>query len=117
MALAATLAAVFITLAVSAPSARAADRQKIITGRVLKIDKKERQMLVADRSSEKLYLVRVARGATFRITFGRNMQMSAATLDDVDPNNAVLLRCDRNEKEHFAKLDDGREVIVLTAAH
>ena len=117
MALAATLAAVFITLAVSAPNASASHRSQIIAGRVLKIDKKERQMLVADRSSEKLYLIRVARGATFRITFGRNMQMSAATLDDVDPNNAVLLRCDRNEKEHFAKLDDGREVIVLTAAH
>jgi hypothetical protein len=117
IALAATLEMAFMMVAVSAPSAKASSRYQIITGRVLKIDKKERQMLVADRSSKKLYLVRLAKEATFQITFGRNSQMSAATLNDVDPANAVLLRCARDEKEHLAKLDDGREVIVLTAAH
>ncbi len=117
IALAATLVMASIMLAASAPGAKASSRYQIITGRVLKINKKERQMLVADRSSKKLYLVRVAKEATFQITFGRNSQLSAATLGDVDPNNAVLLRCTRDEKEHFAKLDDGREVTVLTAAH
>lgn len=117
IALAATLAIAFITLAVSVPSAKASSRYQIIAGRVLKIDKKERQMLVADRSSKKLYLVNVAKEATFQITFGRNAQLSAATLNDVDPNNAVLLRCAQDEKEHLARLDDGRQVIVLTAAH
>ena len=117
IALTATLAMTFMILAVSAPSAAASSRYQIMTGRVLKIDKKEQQMLVADRSSEKLYLIRVTKEATFKITFGRNSQMSAATLNDVDPGNAVLMRCARDEQEHLARLDDGREVIVLTAAH
>ena len=117
IALAATLAMALMSLATSAPSAKASSQYQIITGRVLKIDKKDRQILVADRSSEKLYLVRVAKDATFKVTFGRNSQMSAATINDVDLHNAVLMRCVRDEAEHLARLDDGREVIVLTAAH
>ena len=117
IALAATLAMTSIMLAAGVPSAQAESRYQLITGRVLKIDKKERQMLVADRSSKKLSLVRLSKEATFQVTFGRNSQLSAATLEDVDTGNAVLLRCARDEKEHYARLDDGREVIVLTAAH
>jgi hypothetical protein len=117
IALAATFAIAFITLATSAPRAEASNRYQLIAGRVLKIDRQGRRMLIADQSSKKLYLVNVAKEASFKITFGKNMQMSAVTLDDVDPNNAVWLRCTRTDKEHFARLDDGREVIVLTAAH
>ena len=109
--------AALIMIAAAAPSARATGRYQVITGRVLKIDRKERQMIVADRASEKLYLVRVDKEATFQITFGRNSQMSAATLDDLDSGNGVRLNCTRDEKEHFAKLDGGREVIVMRAAH
>jgi hypothetical protein len=115
IALAASLAVMLITLAV--PTASASTPEQIITGRVLKIDIKGRQMLVADRSSNKLYLVNVPREARFKILFGKHMQLSAAALEDVDIRNAVRLRCASEEKERFSRLSDGREVIVLRAAH
>ena len=117
LAFAAALTLTVITLASSAPDASASTRYKIITGRVLKIDKKERQMLVADRSSKKLYLVNVSEEASVKVTFGRSMHLSAAGFDDVDRNNRVELRITRTQKEHLSRLYDGREVIEVTAAH
>ncbi len=117
IAFAAALAITLITLTASAPNASASTRYQIITGRVLKVDKNARQMLVADRSSKKLYLVNVPEWAGFKITFGRNMHMSEPGLKDVDRNNRVELRIARTEKEHFARLYDGREVIEVNAAH
>jgi hypothetical protein len=78
---------------------------------------KERQMLVAERSTKKLYLVNVPEEASFKVTFGRSMQLRAASLEDVDRNNRVELRIKRTEKEHLTMLYDGREVIEVTAAH
>ena len=117
IAFAAVLTLTLITLTTIAPNASASTRHQIITGRVVKIDMKERQILVAERSTKKLYLVNVPEEASFKVTFGRNMQLSAAGLEDVDRNNRVELRITRKEKEHFSMLYDGREVIEVTAAH
>ena len=117
IAFAAALTLTAITLTASAPNASASNRHQIIAGRVLKIDRKERQMLVADRWSKKLYLVNVPERASIRITFGRSMQMSQPGLEDVDRNNRVELRVTRTEEEHSSRLYDGREVIEVTAAH
>jgi hypothetical protein len=117
IAFAAALALTLITLTTIAPNASASARQQIITGRVVKIDMQGRQVLIADRSSNRLYLVNVPEEASFKILFGKNMQLSAAALEDVDLQNTVSLRCAREEKEHFSMLHDGREVIVLRAAH
>jgi hypothetical protein len=116
IAFAAALALTLITLTTIAPNASASARQQIITGRVVKIDTQGRQMLVADRSSNRLYLVNVPEEASFKILFGKNTQLSAASLEDVDLENIVSLRCAREEKELFSMLHDGREVIVLRAA-
>lgn len=117
IAFAAVLTLTLITLTTSAPNASASTRYQTITGRVLKIDMKERQMLVADRWTKRLYLVNVPERASIRITFGRNMQLSAPGLEDVDRNNRVELRVTRTEKEHLSRLYDGREVIEVNAAH
>ncbi|HJQ70412.1 MAG TPA: hypothetical protein VKA70_15650 [Blastocatellia bacterium] len=117
IALAVALTLTLITLTTSAPNASASTRYRVIAGRVIKKDMKERQMLVADRSSKKLYLINVAEDASFKITFGRNMQLSAAGLKDVDRNNRVELRITRTDKEHLSRLYDGREVIEVDAAH
>lgn len=117
IAFAAVLTLTVITLTASAPDASASTRYRIITGRVLKIDMKERQLLVADRSSKKLYLVNVPERASIRIRFGRSMQMSEPGLKDVDRNNRVELRVTRTEEELSSRLYDGREVIEVTAAH
>jgi hypothetical protein len=111
------VALAFTALAVAGGSASASTSQQIITGRVLKIDIKQRQMLVAARSSKRLYLVNVPDEARLKILFGRNMQLSEAALEDVDINNVVWLRCAREDKEHYSRLQDGREVTVLRAAH
>jgi hypothetical protein len=117
IAFAAALALTLITLTTGTPNASASTHQHIITGRVVKIDMQERQMLVADRTSKKLYLVNVPKEASLKILFGKNMQLSAPALEDVDLQNTVLLRCASEEKEHFSRLHDGREVIALRAAH
>jgi hypothetical protein len=117
IAFAAVLTLTLITLTTSAPNASASTRYQTITGRVLKIDMKERQMIVADRWTKRLYLVNVPERASIRITFGRNMQLSAPGLEDVDRNNRVELRVTRTEKEHLSRLYDGREVIEVNAAH
>ena len=117
IAFAAALTLTLITLTTTAPNASASTRYRTLTGRVLKINKKERQMLVADRSSKKLYLVNVPETATIRITFGRNTQLSAPGFKDVDRNNRVEFRVAHTEKEHLSRLYDGREVIEVIAAH
>ena len=110
IAFAAAIMFAFCSLAFAAP----ASKHVTIYGRVLKIDKQERTMLVADQWTKKLYLVNVAEGATFKITFGQNMKMSQPGFRDANKNDKVRIICRRADKEHLAKLDDGSEAIVLT---
>ena len=115
-----SIAAAF-TLALSAfahaaPKAERANKYFTVAGTVLKINKAEHTMLVADRSSAKLYLVNFPEGTTFKITFGRYMRMSEPGLEDVFIRERVAIRCLRGDKEHLALLPDGRPVIALTSA-
>jgi hypothetical protein len=87
-----------------------------ISGRVLKVDKKERTLLLTDQRTKKLYLVSVPEGATFKVTFGQNMNMSQSEFGDANKNDRVRILCERHDKEHLAKLADGGEAIVLTVA-
>ena len=107
---AATILLAFCSLAFAAPT----DKHITIYGRVLKIDRHERTMLVSDQWTKKLYLVNVPEGATFQITFGQNMKMSQPGFRDANKNDKVRIICRRADKEHLAKLDDGSEAIVLT---
>ena len=109
---AATLLLAFCSLAFAAPTGK----HVTIYGRVLKIDKHERTLLVSDQWTKKLYLVNVPEGAIFTITFGQNMKMSQPGFDDANKNDRVRLSCKRVDKEHLAKLADGSEAIVLTVA-
>ncbi len=108
--IAATIMLAFCSLAFAAP----AGKHVTIYGRVLKVDKQERTLLVSDQWTKKLYLVNVPEGATFKITFGQNMKMSQPGFGDTYKNDWVNLRCSRVDKEHLAKLDDGSQAIVLT---
>jgi hypothetical protein len=104
------------TLALAAPKSERANKYFRVAGTVLRIDKHDRTLLVADRSSEKLYLIEVPDGATFKITFGRNMLMARPGFDDVIAKERVEIRCIREDTEHLARLEDGRSVIRLMAA-
>ncbi len=104
------------TLALAAPKAERASKYFSVAGRVLEINKNDRTLLVADRLSEKLYLIAVPEGVSFKITFGRYMRMAEPGFDDVFIRERVEIRCMRSDTEHLAQLKDGRLVIRLTAA-
>ncbi len=105
------------TLALAAPKAERASKYFSVAGAVLEINKNDRTLLVADRLSEKLYLIAVPEGVSFKITFGRYMLMAEPGFDDVDISERVEIRCMRSDKEHLARLDDDRQVALLTATH
>jgi hypothetical protein len=115
-ALAVTLVLTLATVAMSAPKSERARKYLTISGRVLQIDREARTLLVTEYWSKKLYLVKVPEGESFKITFGLNMRSVAPQLWEVHRNDRVLMRCIRTA-EHLAQLDDGREVVVMTAAH
>ena len=116
VALAITLVLAFATLATSAPKSEGARKQLKIEGRVLQINKEARTLLVADRWSDKLYLVSVPKDETLKITFGLKMNLAEANFRDVNQDDRVRVRCIRSQ-EHLARLDDGRQVTVLAVAH
>ncbi|MFY9608790.1 MAG: hypothetical protein WAU45_09280 [Blastocatellia bacterium] len=114
--LAASIVLALSSLALAAPRAEAASKYYKVTGRVLKIDAKERTLLVADRTNDRLYLVRMPEGATLKITWGRYMRMAEPGFGDVFKKDRVEIRCFRPDAEHLAQLEDGRKAIKLTAA-
>ncbi|HJZ67371.1 MAG TPA: hypothetical protein VKF81_04425 [Blastocatellia bacterium] len=105
------------TIAIAAPKAQRANKYFTVAGTVIRIDKQNRTLLVADRRSEKLYLIEVPEGATFKITFGRYMRMARPEFGDVIARERVEIRCFRTDAEHLARLDDGRVAVRLIAAN
>ena len=112
-----TLMLAFATVAMSAPKTARASKYLTVEGQVLQINQAGRTLLVSDYWSKKLFLVTVPKGEGFRITFGMNMKTPEPELKDVHRNYRVRMRCIRTDKERLARLDDGREVVVMTAAH
>ena len=114
-----SIAATFIlalsAVAHAAPKAERANKFFTVTGTVLQIDKKGHTFLVKDSSSAKLYLIEMPEGATFKITFGRYMEMREPGFEDVYIKERVEIRCVRGDEEHLSLLPDSRPVIALTA--
>lgn len=118
IALSITLLLALATVAMSAPKSERAKKFLTIEGRVLQVNRAARTLIVSDLWSKKLYLVNVPKGETFRITFGLYMKTPEPGIENVRRNDRVRMRCIRSsDKEHLARLDDGREVVVLTATH
>lgn len=103
-------------LAAAAPKTERANKYFIAAGTVIQIDKKDRTFLVADRLSNKLYLIEVPEAALFKIAFGRYMRMAEPGFEDVRIGERVEFRCTRGSTEHLARLDDGRSAVKLAAA-
>jgi len=104
------------TLALAAPKAERANKYFKVAGTVIQIDNKDRTLLVADRLSNKFYLIEVPEAVTFKITFGRYMRMAEPGFGDVNIGERVEIRCERGSTEHLARLEDGRSVMVLSTA-
>ena len=104
------------TLALAAPKTERANKYFKVAGTVIQIDNKDRTLLVADRLSNKVYLIEVPEAVTFKITFGRYMRMAEPGFGDVNIGERVEIRCERGSTEHLARLEDGRSVTVLSAA-
>jgi hypothetical protein len=105
----------FATVAMSAPKSDKSSKKITIEGRVLEVNKDARTLLVSDRWSKRLYLVSVPNGETFKITFGMYMKTAEPGFEQVRKNDRVRMRCVRANKDHLARLDDQREVMMLTA--
>jgi len=103
-------------LAMGAPKTERAKSEITVYGRVLKVDTKARTLLISDHSSKKLYLVTMPEGTRFEVFFGIGRSYDSPTLENVQKSDIVRVRCIRPDQEHLARLDDGREVAVLTAA-
>jgi len=103
------------SVGMSATKTQPADKRFTLTGRVLSVDRKAGTMLVNDQWSEKLYLVKVPDGTTFKITFGIHMNRAEAGIWLVNPNDHVNVECRRSTQERLAKLEDGRQAILLIA--
>jgi hypothetical protein len=99
-----------------APKTERAKSEINVYGRVLKIDSKERTLLISDHWSKKLYLVTMPEGARFKVFFGICRAYDNPTFDNVYKTDIVRVRCVRTDQERLARLDDGRQVVVLTAA-
>ena len=114
--IAAMFAVVTLGLAMGAPKTDRARSEITVYGRVLKVDKKQHTMLISDHSSKKLYLVTVPEGAQFKIVFGIYKCYEYPSLDNVYRTDLVRVRCIRTDDERLARLDDGQQAVVLTAA-
>ena len=110
------IALVTMGLAMGAPKTERAKTELNVYGRVLKIDRKERTLLISDHSSKKLYLVTMPEGARLQIFSGICRSYDNPTFDNVYQSDLVRVRCNRTDQEHLARLDDGRQTVVLTAA-
>ena len=106
--------ALALSFAITAPRVEAGSKFFTMEGQVLKIDQKNRTLLVSDRENEKLYLVNVPEGSTLKITWGRFSRMAEPGFTDVYKNDRVQIRC-YPDSEHLAQID-GRTAVTLTAA-
>lgn len=104
------------TLALAAPKTERAHKYFKVAGTVIQMDNKDRTLLVVDRLSNKLYLIEVPEAATFKITFGRYMRMALPGFEDVRTGERVEIRCTRGDRDHLARLEDGRSITTLIAA-
>jgi hypothetical protein len=103
-------------IAVGAPKTERTKSEFTVYGRVLQIDQKERTLLISDHSSKKLYLVTMPEGTRLKIFFGIAKSYDTPSFENVYKSDVVRVRCIRTDQEHLARLDDGRQVAVLTAA-
>jgi len=107
--------ALALSFAMAAPKAEAASKYFTAKGKVLKIDQKNRTLLVSDRENDKLYLVSMPEGSILKITWGRFSRMVQPGFTDVYKNDRVQIRCHRTDSEHLAQVD-GQTVVTLTAS-
>ena len=103
-------------LAKAAPKSDRSKNEITLHGRVLKIDNKQQTLLVSDHWTKKLYLVAMPDGARFKIYFGINRAKDDPSFANVYKGDIVQVRCTRTSPDRLAKLDDGTEVVALTAA-
>jgi len=114
------IALVTIGLAIGATGATKTDRAKseiTVFGRVLEVDQKARTLLISDHWSKKLYLVTMPDGARFQVFFGVSESYGSPTFENVYKSDIVRVRCIRTDQEHLARLDDRRQIVVMTAVH
>lgn len=107
----------FVSVAIAAPKGESKNKAFILSGRILEVDKSARTLLIREQSGDRLYLVKVPKNATFQITFGRHMKLTYPGIEDVVKNESVRMKVRRTDEDRLSLLDDGREVVALTAVN
>jgi hypothetical protein len=102
------------SVAIASPKKIDKNKPFILSGRVLKVDSHARTFLIEERSTDRLYLVKVPENASFKVTFGRFMTLSYAWFEHVVKDESVRMRVIRSTEDRLSLLDDGREVVALT---
>jgi hypothetical protein len=103
-------------LVTAAPKTDRSKNEINVYGRVLQIDSKQHTLLISDHWSKKLYLVTMPEGARFKIFFGIYKAKDDPSFANVYKNDIVQVRCTGTSKDRLSRLDDGREVVALTAS-
>src|SRR2546430_16131753 len=99
------IALVTIGLAMGAPKTERAKSEITVYGRVLKIDNKERTLLISDHFSKKLYLVTMPEGARLQVFFGLCRTCDSPTFEKEYKSDIAPVRCIRTDQQHPARLD------------
>jgi hypothetical protein len=115
LSLAASLALLAGSITMSAEAALASSNYDTIFGRVLKVDREARTLLVST-SLKKLYIVRMPEGSSARIFHGKDKLMDRPGFENINRNDIIEVRYAREDKERLARLDNGAEAVTVTAA-
>jgi hypothetical protein len=92
-------------------------RFETTTVRVLRIDLKARTLLVAEFGTNKLYLAKMPAGTTAKVILGVYSGLRGADFADIHRNEVIRIRYEPAANEHLARMEDGREVAVVTATN
>jgi len=110
-----TIASITSGIVTAAPKGDRSKKELTVYGRVLKIDNQQRTFLISDRSAKKLYLVAMPDGAHFKIFFGIYRAKDEPVFANVYKGDILQIRCTRTSGDHLSRLDDGTEVLAVSA--
>lgn len=117
IALAATLVMMISSLAMSAPKSERGKTYFTVIGRVLKIDAKQRTLLVADKKYDKLYIATMPEGSTVKILWGAYAGMASPGFENIRRHDLIRMRCVRTDEDRLARIDDGHQAFAVTAVN
>ena len=117
IALAATLVMMISSLAMSAPKSERGKTYFTVIGRVLKIDARQRTLLVAENKSDKLYVATMPEESRVKILWGTYAGMTSPGFENIRRHDLIRMRCVRTDEDRLARIDDEHQAFAVTAVN